>query len=44
MQQPKFPINDLGYFLLLIDLALVKENNEQLELEFDDTNSNSDNK
>lgn len=36
MQFQRFPLNDLGYYLLLIDIALIPENNEQLELEFED--------
>jgi hypothetical protein len=41
MQLQRFPLNDLGYYLLLIDIALTPENNEQLELEFEEnTDSN----
>jgi len=35
MKKFKIQPNDLGYYFLLIDMALIAENTEQMEMEFD---------
>jgi len=35
MKKYKIQSKDLGYYFLLIDMALIADNTEQMELEFD---------